>query len=105
MQIRQLRIENFRGISSLLWKPGRPFCCVIGPGDSGKSTVLDAVEAALSSRWFAFAESDFRNCDTSASIVVEATVGELSKALKSDERFGLYVRGWPSGSEAAICDI
>lgn len=94
MQIRQLRIENFRGISSLLWKPGRPFCCVIGPGDSGKSTVLDAVEAALSSRWFAFAESDFRNCDTSASIVVEATVGELSKALKSDERFGLYVRGW-----------
>ncbi|WP_208620694.1 ATP-dependent nuclease [Paraburkholderia aspalathi] len=29
---------------------------------------------------------------------IEATVGELSKALKSDERFGLYIRGWaPEG--------
>ena len=94
MQIRQLKIANFRGISSLLWKPGRPFCCVIGSGDSGKSTVLDAVEAVLSPRWFSFSEPDFRNCDTSSNIVVEATVGELSKTLKSDERFGLYVRGW-----------
>ncbi|MFN4327150.1 MAG: hypothetical protein ACK4FP_14855, partial [Azonexus sp.] len=99
MQIRQLAIENFRGIASLDWKPNHPFCCVIGPGDSGKSTVLDAAEAALSSRWFAFSESDFPKCDTSATIRIEATVGELSKALKSDERFGLYVRGWTAAGE------
>ena len=94
MQIRQLTIANFRGIVSLDWKPNHPFCCVIGPGDSGKSSVLDAAEAALSSRWFAFSESDFPKCDTSAAIRIEATVGELSRALKSDERFGLYIRGW-----------
>lgn len=67
---------------------------MIGSGDSGKSTILDAIEAALSSRWFAFTESDFLGCETSSSIIIEATVGELSRSLKSDERFGLYIRGW-----------
>ncbi|MEF7615875.1 AAA family ATPase [Aquincola sp. MAHUQ-54] len=61
--------------------------------------MLDAVEAALSSRWFSFSEPDFLNCDTSNSIVIEATVGELSRALKSDERLGLYIRGWTTAGE------
>jgi hypothetical protein len=96
MQIRQLKISNFRGIAALDWTPSHAFCCLIGPGDSGKSTVLDAVEALLSSRWFSFTEPDFLGCDTSTPIVIEATIGELSHALKSDERFGLYIRGWTS---------
>lgn len=99
MQIRHIKVAHFRGIEFLDWKPGAPFCCLIGPGDSGKSTVLDAVEAALSSRWFAFTEPDFLACDTTRPIVIETTVGELSKALKSDERLGLYVRGWTSAGE------
>lgn len=94
MQIRQIKVVHFRGIESLDWKPNESFCCLIGSGDSGKSTILDAVEATLSSRWFAFTELDFLACDTSRPIVIEVTVGELSKALKSDERLGLYVRGW-----------
>ena len=94
MQIRQIKISHFRGIACLDWTPSHSFCCLIGPGDSGKSTVLDSVEALLSSRWFAFTESDFLGCDTSTPIMIEATIGELSRALKSDERFGLYVRGW-----------
>lgn len=99
MQVRQIKISNFRGIAALDWKPGNSFCCLIGPGDSGKSTVLDAVESALSSRWFSFTESDFLNCNTTSPIVVEVTVGELSKALKSDERLGLYIRGWTEAGE------
>lgn len=96
MQIRQLKVNHFRGIAELDWKPSHSFCCLIGPGDSGKSTVLDALEALLSSRWFSFTEPDFLGCDTSMPIVIEATVGELSRALKSDDRFGLYIRGWTS---------
>jgi hypothetical protein len=99
MQIRQLKISKFRGIGALDWKPGGSFCCLIGAGDSGKSTVLDAIEAALSSRWFFFIEPDFLNCDTSHSICIEVTVGELSRALKSDERLGLYIRGWTPAGE------
>jgi len=99
MQIRQLKIRNFRGIASMAWAPQDAFCCLIGAGDSGKSTILDAAEAALNSRWFSFSESDFLACDTSNTIEIEATVGELSRALKSDERFGLYIRGWRSSGE------
>lgn len=94
MQIRRLNIKNFRGIASMTWSPQDPFCCLIGAGDSGKSTILDAAEAALNSKWLSFSESDFLACDTSNTIEIEATIGELSKALKSDDRFGLYIRGW-----------
>jgi len=94
MQIRKLTINNFRGIAELDWQPSGVFCCMVGSGDSGKSTILDAIEAALSSRWFSFTESDFLGCETSSSIIIEVTVGELSRSLKSDERFGLYIRGW-----------
>ncbi|GAB7549431.1 ATP-dependent nuclease [Cupriavidus sp. 8B] len=96
MQIRHLTVHNFRGIAFLDWSPRLPFCCLIGPGDSGKSTILDAIEAALSSRWLSFSEADFIGGDTGRTILIEVTVGELSKALKSDERFGLYIRGWTS---------
>jgi hypothetical protein len=99
VQIRHLKVANFRGIATLDWKPGDSFCCLIGAGDSGKSSALDAVEAALSPRWFSFSEPDFLGCDTTTPIVIEATVGELSKALKSDERLGLYIRGWTSEGE------
>jgi hypothetical protein len=94
MQLRQLSVRNFRGIEHVDWIPGAAFCCVIGSGDSGKSTILDAVEAALSSRWFSFSEPDFNARDTSRGILIQATVGELSRALLSDERFGLHIRVW-----------
>ncbi|HHA2810097.1 TPA: ATP-dependent endonuclease [Stenotrophomonas maltophilia] len=94
MRIVKLSVENFRGIQELEWMPQRqPLCCLIGPGDSGKSTVLDAIEAALSSRWYTFGEGDFRECDTSRPIRIEVTIAELSRPLLSDEKFGLYIRG------------
>lgn len=99
MQIRKLSIKNFRGIRSLEWRPNVSLCGIIGPGDSGKSTILDAIEAALSSRWLTFSESDFLGCDSSKTILIEATIGELSKSLKSDERFGLQMRGWTAKQE------
>lgn len=99
MKIIKLSVRNFRGISNLeWWTDQQPLCCLIGPGDSLKSTVLDAVEATLSSRWFSFGEADFTQCDTTQRLEIEVTVGELSKQLLSDEKFGLYIRGFsPQG--------
>lgn len=94
MRIAKLEVQNFRGIKTLTWSPGsQALCCIIGPGDSAKTTVLDAVEASLSSRWYTFNEADFHQGDTQAAIQIEITIGELSKALISDQRFGLYIRG------------
>lgn len=72
---------------------GQSICCLIGVGDSAKTTVLDAVEAALSPRWMTFNEADFHHANTAEDIEVEVTIGELSRALLSDGRFGLYLRG------------
>ncbi|MBB3760801.1 ATP-dependent nuclease [Xanthomonas arboricola] len=99
MQLRRLKISKFRGIAEMEWTPGHTFCCLIGSGDSGKSTILDALEAALSSRWFSFSESDFFAGDTTNQITVEVTIGELSRPLKSDERFGFFVRGWTEANQ------
>jgi predicted ATPase len=94
MRIAKLEVRHFRGIKALTWLPrSQPLCCIIGSGDSGKTTVLDAIEASLSSRWFTFNEADFHSCDSQVPIHIEVTVGELSKALLSDQRFGLYIRG------------
>lgn len=94
MRIEQLTVKNFRGIKHLEWKlMAQSICCLIGVGDSAKTTVLDAVEAALSPRWMTFNEADFHHANTADDIEVEVTIGELSRALLSDGRFGLYLRG------------
>nr|WP_314568462.1 AAA family ATPase [uncultured Pseudomonas sp.] len=94
MRVEQLTVKNFRGIKHLEWKlMGQSVCCLIGVGDSAKTTVLDAVEAALSPRWMTFNEADFHHANTAEDIEVEVTIGELSRALLSDGRFGLYLRG------------
>ncbi|MFG0669710.1 hypothetical protein ACF8E6_03985 [Pseudomonas sp. xss_1] len=67
--------------------------CIIGPGDSAKTTILDAIEATLSPRWGTFGEPDFHLGSSLNPINIEVTIAELSKALLSDQRFGLYIRG------------
>lgn len=94
MRIAKLVAHNFRGIRSLSWQPGsQAMSCIIGPGDSAKTTVLDAIEATLSPRWITFSESDFHLGNILNPITIELTIAELSKALISDQRFGLYIRG------------
>jgi hypothetical protein len=46
--IRRLRIRGFRGIADLAWFPEPGINCLVGPGDSGKSTVLAAIALLLS---------------------------------------------------------
>lgn len=99
VQIRELHIENFRGITRLTWKPRGTLVAIIGPGDSRKSTILDAVEAALSSRWFQFTDADFPQCDTSKALEIRVTVGELPTEALRDRRFGLHLRGWTKSGE------
>lgn len=94
MRVEKLSVKNFRGIKHLEWDLAeQSICCLIGVGDSAKTTVLDAVEAALSPRWMTFNEADFHHANTADEIVVEVTIGELSRSLLSDGRFGLYLRG------------
>jgi putative ATP-dependent endonuclease of the OLD family len=95
MQIRHLKIERFRGIKALEWKIDAELICLVGPGDSTKSTILSAIDYALSPRWkLEFSDSDFFNGSTDEPITITVTVGALPDNFKSDDKFGLHLRGW-----------
>ena len=98
MILRHLLVRRFRGIRELDWAPGGVTLCLIGPGDSTKSTIITAVEWALLSRWsLSVSDTDFHGAITNEPIVIEATVGALPRALLGDQKFGLDVRGWSDG--------
>lgn len=94
-KIHNLKIKNFRGISDFDQTFfGRNFVCLIGRGDSGKSTILEAISSVLSPQWnLPFQDSDFTNCDTNTPIEIEATLIELPSKLIQDDKYGLYIRG------------
>ncbi|HWJ68980.1 MAG TPA: ATP-binding protein [Sphingobium sp.] len=93
--IREVQIRNFRGISYLKWWPRHGLNCLIGPGDAGKSTILDAIELTLGARQsFTFSDADFHRCNIGEFIVIDVTLGALSDELKNLEAYGHFLRGW-----------
>lgn len=95
MRLNQIEIKNFRRIKYLKWTLKTRISCLIGPGDSTKSTILDAIDFVMSSRWsIPFADTDFFECDTSVPITIEAVVGDLPQSLLEEESLGLNLRGW-----------
>lgn len=100
MQVREPTIKNFRGLRDFKWQPGGAIACLVGRGDTGKSTILDAIEAALSSRHTSFSDLDFLNGSVTNNIQITVTVGELSPDLLNEKRFGTYVRGWTTRGHA-----
>lgn len=94
MRLRHLRVENFRGIQSLDWSLSARLVCLIGPGDSRKSTLLDALDYALGERWsLPLTDADFFECDIGRPIVIEATVTDLPDALTQQDQYGHWLRG------------
>lgn len=93
MYIKRLKINNFRGIRELNWKIKNKFICLIGPGDSTKTTILDAIEWALYPYWYINVnDCDFYNCDVNSNINIEITIGDLPEEFIKEESFGLYLR-------------
>jgi putative ATP-dependent endonuclease of the OLD family len=98
--IRHVRIENYRGIRTLDWSPPAGVVALIGPGDSGKSTILDAIELALSKQWNPqLSDNDFFGADVANPILIEVTVGALPSTLITDRKFGLDLTGWTSAGK------
>lgn len=96
MKIRRINIKNFRGIRELEWSlPNADVFCLIGKGDSSKSTILEAIKCAFYPQWnLIFSDADFYQCNVAESIAVEVTIGALTEAFCSLEKYGHYLRGW-----------
>ncbi len=91
--IKGIFIKNFRGIKELKYFfNSEKFIVLIGRGDSGKSTILTAIQYALSPSWnISFSDLDFHNQDTSNPIEICVWINELPGELLKEQRYGLYV--------------
>jgi putative ATP-dependent endonuclease of the OLD family len=97
MQIKHVKIQNFRGIQELDWSLPNNVICLIGPGDSTKSTIIDAIEYTLSSQWnMSFEDCDFFSGEITKPIEIVVTVSQLPEKLLTEQKFGLCKRGWNS---------
>ncbi|MBC3805796.1 AAA family ATPase [Undibacterium seohonense] len=96
MKIRRLTIKNFRGIKQLDWNlPVGDIFCLIGKGDSSKSTILEAIKYVFFPQWnLSLNDSDFYQCKTDAPIFIEVTIGALIEDFCSLNKYGQWLRGW-----------
>lgn len=100
-RIRLVEIKNFRGIKELTWYPTAGINCLIGPGDSGKSSILDAIDLCLGARRsIQFTDADFHLLDVETPITIAITLGELDDGLKNLDAYGMYVRGFDAETRA-----
>ena len=114
-RIRKIEIFTFRGIQQQVWCPSPGINCLIGTGDSGKSTVLDAIDLCLGARRnVQISDADFFGLNITAPISITLTLGALDDSLSTLESFGAFLRGYnadtgvvedePStGTEVALC--
>lgn len=92
--IKEVSITNFRSIQFLRWRPGPGLNCLIGPGDSGKSTILDAIDLALGARrYFQFSDADFFRLNTDHPIEITVSLGNLPDQLLNIDFYGHFLRG------------
>ena len=95
MQLTDLEIRNFRGIktSNISFPLDTRIICMIGAGDSTKSTILKAIEWVFWPSWNLIScDNDFYECDTSSPIIIRGTFKEIPSKLISEDKFGLYLR-------------
>ena len=98
-QIRKLEILNFRSVMTLSWFPTPGINCLVGPGDSGKSTILDAIDLCMGARrTIQFTDADFTDLAIDAPIEITITLGALSDRLKTIDAYGLFLRGFDAAS-------
>ncbi|MCF1742041.1 ATP-dependent nuclease [Paradevosia shaoguanensis] len=99
-RIRAVEIKHFRGIKELVWHPSPGINCLIGPGDSGKSTILDAIDFCLGPRRnIQFTDADFHRLDVETPITITVTLGELDDGLKNLDAYGMFVRSFDAATE------
>lgn len=98
-RIRRLEVRNFRSIQSLDWYPAAGINCLVGPGDSGKSSILDAIDLCLGVRRnVSFSDTDFHQLNVANPIVITVTLGDLPEALINLESYGDFLRGFDAAA-------
>lgn len=92
----KLKISNFRGIKNLEHTFNKKLSCFIGHGDSGKTSLLDAISLVLSPHYTSiFDDGDFYRCDVSNPIEIEATLIDVPDTITN--KYDTHLRGIYNG--------
>lgn len=95
MRITNLEVHNFRGIKNgaASFPNDSRIACIIGAGDSTKSTLLKAIEWAFWPSWNLIVnDTDFYHEDIANPIVIRCTFYEFPNKLMAEDKYGLYLR-------------
>lgn len=93
MQVHNVRIRNFRCVVDLSWAPAGELVCLIGGGDAGKSTLLDALEWCLWPRFsLQVSDADFHNLSVEEELRIEVTVTGVPNDLLTRSGFDTHLR-------------
>jgi putative ATP-dependent endonuclease of OLD family len=105
MRIGFVEIDNFRGIKRLRWAPEAGLNCLIGPGDSCKTTILDAAELVLSPRHsIGFDDLDFFDGNHNLPAVITVTLIDLPAEFITDAAYGHYLRGFVTTTKSVVAE-
>lgn len=103
VRIRKLEIQRFRGIDKLTLYPSER-TVILGPNNSCKSTVLEALDLLL--HWTRGRprpgplEVDYFNRGVEAEFEIEAVLGDLPTGLRADAH--AHLEGWVSGVREVV---
>ena len=99
--IRRLEIDRYKGIEKLVWRPGPGMNIILGGGDVGKTTILEAIALLLSpSNATVVSESDYWQRDNTSEFVIEAVMSlPDATEISTQQNFSWP---WAWGGENAV---
>ena len=99
-RICKIHIKHFRSIKELIWLPSHDINCLIGPGDSGKSSLLDAIDYCVGARRnISFSDADFFGLNIDEPVSISTTLGELDDDLRNIDTYGLFAQSFTSATD------
>lgn len=100
--IYRLAIERFRCITSFSWHPAKGVNLILGGGDVGKTTILDAIGLLLSpTNPTTLADTDYHSRNIDAGFVIEAVVSLPPESGINNQTKVSWPWDW-NGSEAVV---
>lgn len=99
--IHQIKIERFRGIENLLWNPAPGMNIILGGGDVGKTTVLEAIALLLNpTNTLVLSEADYWQRKTEDEFIIQAVISLPSSTEISQQP--KFVWPWEWDGENAV---
>lgn len=104
-KIRRLMIHRFRGIQSLDWRPAPGLNVILGGGDAGKSTILDAIALLLNpTNATVLSDADYYQGDRTKKFFIGAVMSLPSTSGIHDQHALIAPWAW-NGTDAVVPDL